>query len=125
MRIERKYILKMLEYCKQKWGKSEYHNDFPKLMVRKKTPKNEGDMYGCFNYQTNIICIYINSHSSMVDICDTVVHEYTHYLQNMEKMYEKYMTKYYKSYMNHPYEMTAFRRGEKYKWECLRYVWQS
>jgi len=125
MRIERKHIIKMLDYCKDKWGESVYHNDFPKLMVRKSVPKYDVNMFGHYNYLTNTICVYLSSHSSMVEICDTVIHEYTHYLQNMEEMYEKYMTKYYKKYSNHPYEITAFRRGEKYKWECLKYVWQS
>lgn len=122
MNIERKHIVKMLEYCQKKWGKSDYHRTFPKLRVHKKSSKYDVK-FGEFNYETNTIYLYLSSHDSVVEMCDTIVHEYTHYLQNMDKMYDKYMTKYYKRYDNHPYEITAVNRGKKYKWECLKYIW--
>lgn len=120
--IERKHIVKMLEYCQQKWGKSDYYRTFPKLRVHKKAPKYKMNMYGCFNYETNTIFIYLSNHNSMIEMCDTVIHEYTHYLQNIDGMYNKYITKYYRTYDNHPYEITARNRGMRYKKECRKFV---
>lgn len=121
MELTRKHIMDMVEFCKLKWGKSMYHKDFPRVRVY----HSSNGKCGHFNYEKNILCVFISTHSNWVEVCDTVIHEYTHYLQDMEGMYETYMTKYYRSYDNHPYEITARNRGEKYKWECLKYIWRS
>lgn len=123
MNISRGHIELMFEYCKSKWGKSAFHNDFPKLRVYKKSPKSKVSIkYGQFNSITNTLTVYIGSHRSLIEICDTVIHEYTHYLQDVEGMYDKYLTKYYRTYDNHPYEITARNRGMRYKKECRKFV---
>lgn len=125
VKLTREHIVMMLDYCKEKWGMSAYQNSFPKLRVYTSNPMSGRELSGTYNPETNLICIYLNNHPSVLELCDTIIHEYTHYLQNIEGMYEKYMTVYYRTYDNHPYEITARNRGAKYKWECYEYILQN
>ena len=123
--VSRKDVVKMMDFCINKWGMSRFHDSLPKLRVYSKPPKDEPETFGYFNEDSNIIIVYIKPHKSMLDICDTIIHEYTHYLQDIIGMYGVYLYKYKRNYENHPYEVTAFNRGRRYRKQCLEYTLKS
>jgi len=117
--INRKHILIMLEYCKEKWGKSKFNGDFPKILILNK----KDEFYGEYEPNINQIVIWLKKHKTIINICATVIHEYTHYLQCIDK-YHNYnpLHPHDGNYEKHPYELTARRREMKYKKECKQYL---
>jgi len=101
----------MFDWCKSKFGESKFNNDFDVKISRKEKGK-----YGCYIDDLDIIQINLNVHKSLIELCDTVIHEYTHYLQNMV-MYDKYFLKHNRNYNNHPYEISANNKAKKYRKE--------
>lgn len=117
--IERKHILIILDYCKEKWGKSKFVKKYPKISFRVK--KNAKFYYGDYHSGINVINVYLSRHKKILELCKTVIHEYTHYLQCMNK-YENYIIVAKKNYDNHPYEKTARYREKKFGKECKKYL---
>ncbi len=115
--INRKHIVLMLRYCEEKWGLSKFKPSLPKLIVR----SDKSDCYGEYSYSKNILTVHINKHKKLLEVCKTVIHEYTHYLK-CQKRYEYYYDVAYRNYKNHPHELTAINRELKYGKECKRYV---
>jgi hypothetical protein len=107
--IKRKHIIWMFDWCYNNLGQSKFNHKFKVVISRKKE-----DVFGQYVIGKDIIRINIKNHKSLLDICDTVIHEYTHYLQNME-MYTTYVYKYNRNYSNHPYEVSAVKKALKYK----------
>ena len=89
-------------------GESKYHPHAPYLVVEY-SPNSEGidnDWHGEYDDEENEIIIYSKNITSKSDLAKTIVHEYTHYLQD-----PRWMTRYYNmgyKYNNHPYEKQAF-----------------
>lgn len=86
--INRKKVLLILEWCKKKFGESEYWKKYPYLRVYKTsgiTLDNEKNGR-CGDYSKGVISIFLGSHTTVRDLCGTVTHEYKHYLLN-EKEY--------------------------------------
>ena len=50
----------------------------------------------------------------------TFIHEYTHYMQNIEDMYDVYYEKYGHKYENHPYEIRARKVAARDVDICMR-----
>lgn len=60
--------------------------------------------YGQYDYMNNHIQIHYNVCGDVKNLIQTIIHEYTHYLQNLKK-YDKLIAKY--GYDNHPQEVEA------------------
>lgn len=104
-----------LEFCIKTFGvKSGL--DIPKIIIHRIPNKNMGE----YDSTTNIIHIYKNSHKSFLEVMDTIIHEYTHYLQNM-RAYDIF-AKTGTPYKDNPYELEAFRMGSMFKKHCKKYV---
>jgi hypothetical protein len=128
--INYKNAKKVLEWCKKEYGKSIYHRDFPKLNFQNYPPTelkykkgelimihNNGDRGEYFD-RGNQMFIYGKNHTSFLDFVRTVIHEYTHYLQD-DKMYQRYTRKHKKSYNSHPYELRAEQIAKRDGRKCL------
>ena len=105
-----------LKFCIKTFG-TKPGLEVPKIIVHR-TPSPEG-LFGCYDSATNVIHVYRIAHTSFVEAMDTIVHEYTHYLQS-RTLYKKYQDKYY--YSRNPYEREAKRNEEKYTKECMKYI---
>lgn len=117
----KKITLLALQYCIEKWGKSKYNKGFPRIRILSK--KNPDNISGQYKPELNQINVYNckNHNKTKPEICATIIHEYTHYLQCMHK-YNEYLDIHKLKYDNHPYEKTAQNRELKYKNECVSYV---
>ena len=66
-------------------------------------------VHGRYYFNTNLIVIYVSPGLSLLELVDTILHEYCHHLQNQSekairnKAIQLYDTEYY----NHPWEVEA------------------
>lgn len=107
--IKRNHIVWMFDWCKEKFGESKFNNDFSVKISR--TDKSK---FGCYLDDLDTIQVNLNMHKSLIELCDTVIHEFTHYLQDMG-MYDVYFDKYNRNYNNHPYEISADNKAKKWR----------
>lgn len=118
--IEDKKKIAKLSYC---WclmnlKRSKYHESVPKIIIK----SGQSERFrGYFNNRKNIICIFLGNHKNFDDICQTVIHEWKHYQQNL-KMYDRYITLYGRNFKNHPYEKVAENFAIKNFEECGEWV---
>jgi len=99
----------MFDWCRDKFGESKFNNDFSVKISR--TDKSK---FGCYLDDLDTIQVNLNMHKSLIELCDTVIHEFTHYLQDMG-MYDVYFDKYNRNYNNHPYEISADNKAKKWR----------
>lgn len=114
--INRKSALKVLNWCKNTYGRSFYKHEYPKLRVYKH--RNLG-WKGDYDYEVNTINIYVAPHESFTDFVSTIIHEYVHYTQSV-RMYFRYIDRYNKTYDNHPYEKQADDISKRDARLCIR-----
>lgn len=93
--ISKDKVQLVLDWCEKEFGKSKYQIDFPKLVVYKSRGCYTKDFKyiknGLFGYfKENKIRIFLGSHKSIRELCLTVLHEYKHYLLDIEKYTEIY-----------------------------------
>lgn len=109
------------QWCIRKWGKSKFQPTFPRLICHNKV--NKEVLAGWFNEKSNTINICLPYTRSFSELIKTVIHEYTHYTQNVGKNYDKYTRIYSgRPYEDHPHEKIAYEREREYFEECKKYV---
>lgn len=127
MEINRKLCLLIFEWCKTKYGKSKFRRAYPKLYFRTKARscRKIGPLKGEYWVKPNAIYIYAEQHyhenDPLLDVINTLIHEYGHYLQDMNK-YDMYFEKYYRSYDNHPYEISCDNFANREQYECYYHI---
>lgn len=125
MKLEknRKTAKLALEWCIQKWGKSKYHDDYPRLIVFKNNPE---ELSGWFNDKKNIIYLNMKYQYNVLEIIKTIIHEYTHFQQNTVLKYDKLARKFKgKPYEEHPLEKQAYKRERKWAEICEKQIKQK
>lgn len=117
--FKRKIAILTLKWCQENIGINKKKKNI-KLSVTTK-PHKEGNYYilGHFLNSENKIMIYNLKEQSLIDIVQTIIHEYTHYLQSSKKYWEYHKTHYYSQ---HPYERQARRNELKYGKTCLKEI---
>jgi len=114
--VNKKTLLKILDWCKEKYGPSKFNSmNTLKLRVNNRI-KGE-----CGNYTpvNNTIYVNITAHDSLIEVIDTVIHEYVHFRQDIKNKYHKlYMETYSYNVDNHPYEKTAYGVALNDRREC-------
>ncbi len=127
--VDRESVLLILDWCIAKFGASKHQNIFPpRLRLYKSygtsSIKNRKiELRG--TYLEGTISIYLGSIISDQELCETVVHEYKHYLMDDDE-YDR-ITELQKTlgrdsdylFYNHPHEKRA-RYAEK-KWGMICY----
>lgn len=116
--MNRKNALKILNWCKSEYGRSFYKFEYPRLRVYKE--RNLG-WKGDYDYDSNIINVFVSTHNSFTDFVSTIIHEYVHYTQSV-RMYFRYIDRYNKTYDNHPYEKQADDISKRDAKKCIKEV---
>jgi hypothetical protein len=130
--LNRSVAIKILEWCKLTYGQSKYKRAFPSLRYRNRPPyalsgaeKNEElYVYGIYHCDENYIYVDRTKHENLEDLVNTIIHEYTHYTQNMRYYYKIY-NKYEKDIDKHPYEIKAWSVAERDTKKCIEQVFGS
>lgn len=125
--IDRRKVLLILDWCIKRFGKSRYYKDNIRLKVYKSSGtsfKNCGNVFG--TYTNGKISIFVGCHTSIQNLCKTVVHEYKHYLLN-ENEWDGIYAKMIKSGINdndavrkHPHEKICKKFENKWGPICYK-----
>lgn len=110
----RKHVLRILEWCEEKYGMSRYNYGLPSVRVSR-TEDHEG-LAGYYDDEINSIVVHLKLTDTLEELCSTVIEEWTHYLQSSYK-YQLLAKKY--DYSDHPYEVEAKRIAERDHCICL------
>lgn len=123
--LDRSTAVKILEWCKITYGRSKYKKKYPTLRYRNREPysltgaeKNELFVYGIYDCDNNYIYVDKTKHETLEDLTNTIIHEYTHYTQNM-RYYYKILHRYEKELDKHPYEIKACHVAERDTKKCI------
>jgi hypothetical protein len=103
----------LLNWCKEKYGSSHYQN----IKTLKVSLDPDLATLGQYFPYPNEIVINPKRHRSLLQWCGTMIHEYTHFTQDMRKYLE-----YRNSYEKHPYEITCNNRADRDRIEARRFV---
>ena len=80
----------------------------------------DNDSMGMYDPIEHHIYIYMKELDNIEDLVSTIIHEYTHSVQNVLRSYTKMYKKY--GYDNHPMEIEARENEVKYSNLCMEYV---
>lgn len=117
--LQKKCCILAKEWCKKNLRGSKYHDNFPRIF----TKKRENSFYmGNYNSDKNIIYIYLRNNNNLIDICETIIHEWKHFQQDIEMMYDRYIMEYGRNSENHPYERSAENYAKKHSVRCLEWI---
>ncbi len=105
-------IYKTLEWCIDKWGLNGRRKN--ELEIEIDWEVKEGPM-GMYDYQDNLITIFVRNNKNIRDLVDTVIHEFTHQRQNMSQ-YHRVLKGV--GYGDHPMEVEAFSIAMINRKEC-------
>lgn len=119
--INKKNLKKILKWCKDTYGESR----FKKMDTLKVIIIPTMDAAGAYCTIQNAIFINPKRHDSFIGVIDTMIHEYTHFKQDINVMYFKYFKEYTYNYENHPYEITARETASRDKRKCFRDVFHK
>jgi hypothetical protein len=78
---------------------------------------------GFYSSRSHGCVIYVNNHQNVLNVINTVIHEYVHARQKnkgFDSLYERYQQEV--GYENNPFEVEARRVARKYEKACLLFV---
>lgn len=101
-----------LGWCIEKWGLNGKRKGL--LEIEVDWDSKEGPM-GEYDYKDNLITIYPRNNVNIMDLVDSVIHEFTHQRQKMSK-YHKVLKG--TGYNDHPMEIEAYEVARVNRKEC-------
>jgi len=114
--VDRWTLSRVLQWCIATYGVSRFQDSFPTFSL---TSTVTHDMDGFYDPDENKI--YINSRIKTARCAaSTMIHEYTHYKQNIAEMYDRYYDVHGYNYNNHPYEVSARKIAARDVDACIR-----
>ena len=126
--VDRQKVLLILNWCVKKFGKSRYQKKLPRLFVYKTrgTSRYEDRIAGLRgSYSNGRIKIYLGSIYSYKELCETLIHEYCHYMQS-EFEFSVFYNRLKRDghivdtiYDIHPHEKKANRFEKRYGIQCF------
>jgi hypothetical protein len=114
-----KFVNTVIDWCKENMEYPKHHKYYPTVEVKYYINKK---ISGDYSSKSRVIRIFINNHKSIDELVNTIIHEYTHYLQMPRDTNQLEYTKYNKTkgYYNNPYEIDAREKAEFYTPKCIK-----
>lgn len=114
-----KFVYTVIDWCKKNMEYPKHHKYYPTVEVKYYINKK---VLGDYSSTSRIIRIFINNHTSIEELVNTIIHEYQHYLQMPREKHQVEYTKYNKTkgYFNNPYEIDAREKAEFYTPKCIK-----
>jgi Zn-dependent peptidase ImmA (M78 family) len=120
-KVNRSSALKVYEWCKKKYGRSKFNGRYPDIYFRKPDYTTE-DVWGLYDCEDNYIYINSDMVKNIEELTSTVIHEYTHYKQNMRVDW-RVLSKYFDPTSNdHPLEKEAEDVSQRDTHSCIKEV---
>lgn len=118
---KKKFVLLVLDWCSTNLGSLKYGYE---LDIKYNRHKEFAGYY--FNH-SRTIQIFVFDELDLLDLTETIIHEYIHHLQYNKKKsdieYNKYQNEV--GYWNNPYEVEARRLSKTHKNKCYEDVVNS
>jgi len=88
LKTKRSKILRILEWCQKNLGQ-KVKTHYPKLHVYNSDGSSISgfSLYGHYDNNRNIITVFLKTHKNLLSLCDTVIHEFNHFLIDQEDRY--------------------------------------
>jgi len=115
-KITRFHAIKILEWCKEKYGRGI--NRYPILEFRKPDYLNGEYNQGEYDYDEGMIYINSNGHTDLVELANTIIHEYAHYRYHAKSTYYELDRNF--SHDKHPLERDANRIANRDQKKCVK-----
>ena len=115
-----RFVNEVLKWCMNNMDYPTGHKYYPQVKIcYYKTKRNR---FGDYTSNDRLIRIFINNHYSVEELINTVIHEYTHYLdmpfQKDQNEYNRYLKQI--GYYDNPFEINARETADKYTLICLK-----
>lgn len=111
-----KLISESLDWCIQRFGPSQ-KGAFPQLEISYYPHRKRNGVY--YSGQNKIV-VYVPNHEHPLQLIDTVIHEYQHYLEihshYLSKAYDDYLEE--TGYWDNPFEISAREFAKKHRVEA-------
>ena len=78
------------------------------------------EYWGIYDPESHHIYVYMNNLKTVSDLTKTIIHEYTHSVQDISKLYSKLYKKF--GYDKHPMEIEAYANEKVYNRKVLNYI---
>lgn len=105
-KLHRGHAEKILFWCIDRYGVSNYNKDYPHIEYRKERYPDEENQDGYYDDIENYIFVNSQTHDCLKELVKTIIEEYIHYLQSPEE-YQKLAERYL--YYDNPMEKEAKR----------------
>ena len=115
MEVSRWHALRILDWCISSYGASKYNGPYPHIEFRREDVTTE-KLAGYYCDIENVIFLNKDFHLSIKELAKTIIHEYTHYRQNMKHYH---VLSEYLSYKNNPLEKQATKTSTRDYKKCL------
>ena len=116
--ISRHDCIKIMQWCKTNLG-CKANKVMPALRFEGKQ-KYEG-WHGLYDWDENTIIIRLDGHVDVIDLCDTIIHEWSHYLQPVRNFMNRDKKH---GYRKNPYEKEAARRAKVWRDICYNEIFK-
>jgi hypothetical protein len=117
------YIREVLKWCVENMN-TKKGNNFPHLEISYYKHKKNAGLYDSY---IKMIRINVNNHNNVLELTDTIIHEYQHHLdmptQKQQKEYNELTVK--NGYWNNPYEIKARESGLKLRDACAKELFKK
>jgi hypothetical protein len=115
-----RFVNEVLRWCMKNMDYPSGHKYYPQVKIC--YYKTKHSRFGDYTSNIRLIRIFINNHTSVEELVDTIIHEYTHYLQmptqQDQKEYNRYLKQ--KGYYKNPFEINARETANKYTSICMK-----
>ncbi len=111
-----KIITLATNWCVENFGVRKYCPTFDMELVKECKDERSG-WYLTARHDPKIT-INLSQNTDVLDMIDTIIHEYTHYLtHNFMEVYTQFETE--NSYKTHPLEIDARNQAKQYRRKCF------
>ena len=121
---KRRVVDATINWCNANLGVNNRRKNKLTYSVIVQSPKilkvMNAEAMGMFDPKVNKVIVFHNNNDTVMEMVQTTIHEYTHYLQPIRKYYN-YFNK-MAGYFKNPFEVEAFNNEKKYYKECWKSI---
>ena len=113
------YVREVLSWCRQHLGEPARGVRAPEIKISYYPHRKR---HGVYFSAGKAILIYVNNHSGIAQLTDTILHEYVHFLEIRSNVHQKEYDRHTRQlgYDSNPYEVSARRKAAAHVRACLR-----
>lgn len=112
------YVRKVIGWCTQHLGTPARGPRIPELTISYYPHQKK---HGNYVFSGKRIRIYVNNHTTISQLTDTIIHEYVHFLEIRSQVHQKEYDKHLQEigYYKNPYEVSAREKAAHHVKDCL------